>query len=246
MKNIVFVMLLCTLMLSACAATPTQETPATTEATVAETTAAPQVSTDELYKDILAKLYKKLDYIIVDDTHLDGFADQEGMVGIAEIAALRELDLLDKIGYAIIDINNDGVEELIFTTVSESAAEQRILSAYTVSNNKAVLLFAGGAQNGYYLLKDSKIFNRNYAGDSLVSYGVYQIEKGSVKLSCTDFYFAAEENGAFAYYQNQSGSQDVAVSGNLEGGAKTFALYDEEFSATIQYPEITLMSSYKN
>ena len=247
MKKIIFTLvLLCVFLLNACGSAgntaPGTSEPPTSNTT--QTTAPEELTEEEIYNAILSKLSKKLSIIIIDDTHLDGFSAQEGMVGIAEIANSRELDLLDKIGYTVTDTNKDGISELLIFSVKKSDdgvnRGDRILCAYTVSDNHSVLLFQGNSSNCYYLLNDATIYNTKFSNGLVTSAGVYQLDSESTALSCVDFYFAVDNT----YYQNRIGAVDVASSTALEGGADSFNSVTEGLATQVQSVEPTLISAF--
>ena len=91
---------------------------------------------------------------------------------------------------------------------------------------------------------NATIFYSSFAESALMATGVFQLEKGSAKLSCVDFYFAAEDNGALTYYHNQTGSQDVAASVVVEGGAEAVGTINEELTSKNQTPETILLSAF--
>ena len=158
-KLILFILVICMVSLSACnsADKDTVETSGTTAST------SVALTTEEIYNAYLTKLCTKLNNIISDDTHLDGFNLQKGMSGVAEIAQQRGLDLLNKFGYAVIDVNGDGVDELFICQVDEmtdsSCVGTKILCAYTASENDVVLLFESNCENCCYYLGEAVFYN---------------------------------------------------------------------------------------
>lgn len=167
-KFTAFILTICLFVLCGCnsAENETTETTGATETTTIELTAA------DIYDTLLSKLSKRLSNIIVDDTHLDGFNLQEGMGGIAELTQTGDTELLNKFGYAVIDINEDGIEELLICQVDEevngTCSGTKILCAYTVYGNEAVLLFEGNSEDRYYYLNDAKFYNETSADEKAV------------------------------------------------------------------------------
>lgn len=240
MKTIISMLLVCVLLLSACS--PAVNQPFDTTADVEQTTTASDLTDSQIYDEFLALLSNRLARIIIDDTLLDGFGLKEGMAGIAEIAYLRELDMLDKIGYAILDINDDGTSELLILDIRKSVDNDidtnGILCAYTVSGNVSVLLAEGSSQNRYYLLDDGTILNCNIVDTAVQSVGVYRLDSNGTVLVCLDYYFAADDgNGQQIWYQNQTGAQDVAASVAVPGGVDDFKAIQDELAYRIQTVE---------
>lgn len=255
-KTFLLILVISIFLLNACGVGTQDktETSEMSETSTNQTTSPITLTAEEIYNAVLTKLYNKLDIIIIDDTHLDGFGAQEGMVGVAEIAASRELDLLDKFGYTIADINEDGVSELLISTAGKSenndSVGPRILCAYTVMDNKAQLLFEGDSKNCYYLLNDGTIYNVNLSDSTLIeenihqinalSGGVYALGEGSSTISCIDFYFSDSNN----YYHNQTGSVDTNSSKALEGGADAYQNINNDLAGRIKQIEITPLSGF--
>ena len=249
-KIIALCLVLSVLCLAACGSSgDVQETgAATTEPTQATTVA---VLTDaEIYEAFLAKLCTKLRAIIGDDTHLDGFAEQEGMLGVNEFAQTLAQDMLDKIGYVITDINTDGDMELLVCAVDtlegDTCTGTRILCAYTVAENDKVLLFEGNSRNRYYLLDDMTIYNETSESYAATGFGVYSLENGTSTLVCDDFYFTyPDDSNTILFYHNQTGAFDAAASDAYEGDETAFWNEGSALSQCIQTLELKPLSVFE-
>ncbi len=252
-RILVLLAVLAMLILSACGnASPdvqndTQQTTVTTAATT-----EPVILTDEEhYAVFLSNLRETLSDIVVDDTYLDGFDREEGMVGVAEMASVHKINMMSKIGYNICDINNDGVLELFICEVDElsegSCNGSRILCAYTVADNKMVLLFEGTSRNCYYILEDNTIFNKasNEAGHT--GYGVFALNGNTHALDCVDFYFSdTDNNGAPLFLHNTTGQWDKSVSTAFEGNEDAFLAKVSAFSDNVQSIDLTVLGANDN
>ena len=167
-KLFILVLLVSLITLWGCNSGANETTPSitATESTIMEMTS------EEIYDSLLSKLVKKLNNIILDDTHLDGFNTQEGMSGIAEITITGDTDLLKKFGYTVVDINEDDIDELLICQADEmtdnTCSGAKILCAYTISDNESVLLFEGNSENCYYFLGNGKFYKETPAGDCAV------------------------------------------------------------------------------
>ena len=252
MKKIVFVLLaFCVIFLTACAGSGEnlETTAAATEPV--QTTEAVRLTDEEIYNEFLSSLCNKLFAIIGDDTHLDGFGEKEGMLGVYEIAQRLERDMLDKIGYTIMDINDDGVSELLICVVDalegDACTGTRILCAYTVSDNDKVLLLEGNSQNRYYLLDDMSVYNETRESNAAAGNGVYRLEAGNAALSCTDFYFTyPDENNNILFYQNQTGDFDTAASEAFDGDENGFNAVLKELAERITTIELKPLSAFES
>ncbi|MBR4864226.1 MAG: hypothetical protein IKU07_06600 [Oscillospiraceae bacterium] len=230
MKKILALLFVCMLCLSACASSGGAEQQETTAATTEpiQTTEAAALTDAEIYDAFLGKLCEKLLAIIGDDTHLDGFAEREGMLGVNEIVQRLERDMLDKIGYVVTDINSDGVLELMICAVDslegESCTGTRILCAFTVADNDKVLLLEGTSANRYYLLDDMTVYNETGESNAAVGRGVYSLGSESAALTCKDFYFTyPDENNTILFYHNVTGTFDTAASEAFDGDETAFS-----------------------
>lgn len=264
MKKIFSVLLLLSIvLLCACASSKPDETiaqvsstgdngngtSASTEvSTAVETTEADILTAEEIYSAFLNKLSAKLRYIIVDDTHLDGFSEREGMVGIAEIAVNRDLDLMEKMGYLLRDLNDDGTPELIICQVD--SVEQgvfsgtRILCAYTVTENEISLLFEGHSRNRYYLLEDGSVYNEASNGAASTAFGVFTVEMGETGPAWVDFYFTdMNSEQQLQYFHNQTGSWDISASEPVNLDTEAMGTKQAEYASVITSLELIALDT---
>lgn len=251
MKKILSVLLIiCVICLTGCAGSSGIQDTSVPVAEPVQTTVPVALSDEEIYFAFLSDLCEELRDIIVDDTHLDGFGDMEGMAGINEIAQRLERDMLDKIGYQITDLNGDGIQELLICAVdaldAESCTGTRILCAYTVSGNEKILLLDGYTRNSYCLLKDDTFYNEGSRGDVYVCRGIYRLEKESDKLSCVDFYFTdTDENGNKLFFHNQTGEWNMSSSESFDGDETAFWTMCDEMASRIQTIELMPLSAFE-
>ena len=249
-KIILFILVLSLLGLAACA--PAQggevETTSGTTAAPTETTEAVILTPEELYDGLLAKLCKRLNKIIGDDTHLDGFALEEGMEGVAQIAMLGGVDMLQKIGYKQEDINGDGVPELLVCKINEGTTGNVILCAYTVADGQLALLFNSTATSNYYLLDDGTFYceGTNCENGDLVAqtvFGVFKMDGAAV--SCADYYFSVmNEDQQACFYHNQAGQLDTAASEAFEGDENAFLQVKDSLASGVQAIELITLAEF--
>lgn len=215
----------------------------------AETTVPSVRSTDEIYNAYLTKLCNKLSNIIVDDTHLDGFSDQEGVLGISEYAISGDVDMLKKMGYLIQDINGDETAELIIFQVdqpdSEPCTGTRILSAYTVADGDMVLIFEGNSRNRYFLLDNGTIYNECAESTARLGFGIYQLSADGTALICEEFNFVDYVDAQTANcYRNQSGQFDIDNSELMDGGIVAYDAEQKEYAMQILTYDLTSFEAY--
>lgn len=133
---------------------------------------------EDVYAGILDEAYN----IIASSSNC---VSKEGTVGIVESIFGRSIsENLNSIGYAKIDIDNNGVKELIIADAG------RILATYTVSNDKPVLVFEGWNRNHYFILDDGTIFNTGSNGATYGVFGYYRVSENGTELEPIDIYFS--------------------------------------------------------
>lgn len=205
---------------------------------------------DEVYADYLSDLYAKLQILVIDDTHMDGFDLREGMIGVFEIALQSRIEIMSKVGYAIIDINSDGTKELLLCEVDEFTKEScigtRILCAYTVSDGEPVLLFEGGYRNSYYLLDDMRLFNEGAESAAKSGFGCFELTGSEAALSCVEFYLmSGNDDMTVSYYRNETGSWDTGESEVLDVDEAGFMKIIDDLKSHIQTIDLTPMEAYE-
>ena len=113
----------------------------------------------------------------------------EGWKG--EICAQEDISIvtcnfssLRDVGYALRDLDGNGVEELLIATTS---GEQVILDLYTLTNGALVHVFSGWERNAYYLTTDNGIYNQGSGGAAVSYYTLYRLsgDKLSAEASVT-------------------------------------------------------------
>ena len=243
------------LLLSACGNSGhdtklTDDTGSKSTAAVTDPTLETVLSDEELYHNFLVKLHKKLNAIIGDDTHLDGFDSQSGMAGIAEIAMTDRMNVINEIGYAITDINQDGILELVLCRIEDSTAENcvgsRILCAYTVSEGNMVLLLEGSEANSFFLLEDGTVYNEIKSDSANAAFGTYGFDSAKNAYTCVDFYFEVFTEGLDAkHWHNHTGECDESASEPFAGDEGAFQELMTGFITRIVDVDLLPMSGFE-
>lgn len=163
---------------------------------------------------------------IVDDTYtfiseFDGSQTVEiGQNGFAEIigterASGKSLEEIEsEIGYTLVDINSDGVDELIFAERYLYQDKNRTLAIYTLQNDRPILLADGGFRSSFYLLDDNTLYYTGSNGASYTIWGLYEINSSNDALEATDFYFTEYNysKNDWYWYHNTTGEYDKDAS----------------------------------
>ena len=123
----------------------------------------------------------------------------------------RRSTALSEIGFALIDLDVNGQEELII-----SDPNKFVYDVYTISNDKIVHLFASGERN-YYILRENRWIEKAWSGSAASSgHDFYQINDGKldfVERITLDAYHAldaglihdlSEANGDNCFFRSNS------------------------------------------
>ncbi|MBP5654741.1 MAG: hypothetical protein J6X33_04450 [Clostridiales bacterium] len=201
-KTLVSAVLLAAIALTACNADTPAATSATEESTTETTTAAVETSesseateeskdTEAPADDGFAKYKDITDAIktIVDTKDVGGFGDYGECVGILETAQLSE-DPMAALKYELIDIDNNGTDELFVISDEETKVENGsyhtifVLGVYTVDGDgKIIPVTAGWARNRLQYMKDGT-FYRTGSGSAntvVVEFQKYFPDKNTVE-----------------------------------------------------------------
>ena len=192
---------------------------------------ANQESYEQFYKTILDSNYE----LIMGGA--DAYDYREGTSGIGEVIMNSDGTEANAIGYTFLDVNHDGVTELIIGSISEEKDGkyfgQNIYSAYTYEDIPYLLL-EGWSRNRCFLLEDGTFYTEGSGGAmySLLENSV--LDANATQLTCKDLYFTYEKDESFeeiGFYHNTTGEWDVSVSEELEEDA-FWSKYDEYGSRT--------------
>lgn len=192
------------------AATVIADTPAVPEETAAPETApaAPETAPaapENPYASILNRCYAIL-------SHSETVEEPgDGEVALWETAAwLDSGDALASIGYAITDVSEDGISELLIGTVADNDGTMgnQLYAVYTCVDGQPHLIAEGQARNRYYLLGDDCFFNEGSSGAMYSVFATYSLNNDATELNCDGFWFTyekAEGSDEIGYYYNTTG-----------------------------------------
>lgn len=132
-----------------------------------ETTTDDQsVLMEERYKDILDKYYQALS----ESWDMQRLADN----GLCYLCMYYEG--LSDIGYTFIDIDNNGVRELLIGEMNaEGAYVGMFFDMYTIVNDEVVLVTSSGERDRYYLCEDYTIANEASGGAESSMHAYYNL-----------------------------------------------------------------------
>lgn len=199
----------------------------------------------EAYKDIIDRTYE---IIIADKQDMTA---EEGTVGIIEACMGFETEeALSHIGYMLYDVDGNGVEELMIADMGEGYWNNRILSMYTLSDGKPVLVIDGWARNRFYILNDgSTIYNEGSNGAAYTIFATYHMAEDGISLAPIDYYFSDCLDASvqeWGWFHNTTGEWDVEKSEIVEFEDKNEPWeMQEEFEAQIKHLDVTYFIDYE-
>ena len=142
------------------------------------------------------------------------------------------------VGYAIEDLNADGVPELILGPADGSS----IYALYTGSGSEPVLLLEGWARNYWQYLGGSRFYVSGSGGVTYNMVGTFVLPRDGRELVCEDFYFTYELDESFeefGVFHNTEGLWDTSVSELTDMTYDDLWALDEEWSAQAQPLDLT-------
>ncbi|MCR5421054.1 MAG: hypothetical protein K6E98_08615 [Lachnospiraceae bacterium] len=109
--------------------------------------------------------------------------EQEGMsteYNVIDIATGGEA--MKSVGYAYLDINLDGVEELLIGEIAEGNLKGVVYDIYTIVDRKPAHVVTGWSRNRYYALENGMICNEGSGGAALTEWQIIDIVPNSVEM----------------------------------------------------------------
>lgn len=202
------------------------------------------------YNQVLNKL---VDYI----NYFDDYSEPgEGQYGVEEIVRYEgSEEAMNIVGYSFVDLNKDGMPELVIGNISEWNNDipmgSTFLSGYTLQDGNPVLLFEGWARNSYRLLdnvseSEIKILNSGSSGAAYSSFGTWVMDEAGTGLACEDFYFSdLNKKGEIVFFHNHTGEWEHKVSEKLDISSDEFFAMEDELIAREYLCELTPLKDYE-
>lgn len=168
-------------------ATEPSAEPATTEATEApavETTPAETEAdtasnfSDNAYDQQIGRYYTAISEQWDESTYFD-----HEMSALA--AYYYEGNALDNIGFAFIDLDGNGIRELIIGAIMNAEQDPLVFEVWTLENDEPVMLVQSGSHNRYYLqyAEEDELWYISYeAENGAANFGVYCLQMFDGKL----------------------------------------------------------------
>ena len=247
-KRLVFAIILSVIVLSclfACNVSSSEEAQTLNQAVIGdekEELSPNIVDSEAVYGDVLKEIY---DVIVSfgDETEI-----KDGMYGVYMASMALDDAATDTIGYVFLDLNEDGIDELLvgcFEKPDSAQLKNELYAVYTYDGQKAVQLLEGVSRSAYSLTDTSSFYYYGSSGAAYSIFGEFELTSDG-KLSCRDYYFTHEKNGDFSdigFFYNNTGEWDIQKSQELDIDSdafyeiqndlskRTVSLSDEKFSS---------------
>lgn len=99
-----------------------------------------------------------------------------------------EMGGADNLGYCLMDINGDDIDELMIGRMGENAYTGMFFDMYTLVDNQRVLVASSAERDRYYVCEDYTIANEGSGGASNSSYDYYNLVSGQLIFKEGVFY----------------------------------------------------------
>lgn len=250
-------------MLTGCGATEPVKTPAPADAsTVTEQAPAAPKSTESVGS--AQETEEQTDYLSVYAPVLDQICDvlynglSEDMdnplvaSGIVEMAMWMERsELLQNIGYTMMDISGDGIPELLVGTVvntgTQAVEKSVVLSGYTCKDGEPACFLDGYTRSSYQWLGDGRFYYFGSGGAAYSAFGTYHILPDGTDLQCENFYFSDTRDSDISevvYYHNTTGAWDKAAAEEINISSDAFWALSDDCSSEYRALELTPFADY--
>lgn len=156
---------------------------------------------------------------IYDALQLNPLTDEINSVhfstGIWEVVSSIDTaeDRMKAVAYCILDVNEDGVDELLIVD-SGYGENERILDMYTLVEGTSVRVIEGWARNRYYLLNDGMIYCSGSGGAAYSNEELLSLDPETYELTPKEIYFTYPKDDDMSqceYYYNADGVYDVSA-----------------------------------
>ena len=173
-KSIVYILLTTCMLFTACTTTVKKDEESVSETSKNETkttttTTDPTTHSEEIAeyetKDGVGVLFSTYDELltILDEGMNEGFDyDYLEELGVSSVFNYRSKDM----GYRLIDIDNNGTEELVLGENGSEEYPSAIYDVYTMKDGKMIHVLNGWERNRFYLCENGMLANEGSSGAS--------------------------------------------------------------------------------
>ena len=157
---------------------------------------------------------------------------------IEKIMYPGEGDLMDTVGYVLMDVSGDQIPELLIgcDEVYDTAhPESYFFEVYTVKDGEPYPVFEGWARSNYSWMGDGHFYYLGSNGAMSTLMGENHLCKDGTEIVWDDFYFTEEKaDGEIGYYHNTTGIYDTEKSEELSAFEDSFMELMDDYEARCQ------------
>ncbi|MCQ2532298.1 MAG: hypothetical protein MJ093_06300 [Saccharofermentans sp.] len=174
--------------------------------------------------------------------------------GLTEICMYYDAAYVDShIGYALVDLDGDGTEELIIgcladeTNANEGTPIARagyiVLDVYTLYDDSTVLVLDAWGRNSWFITNDGKLANWGSSGAAYVNFDVFDISSGFGNMTNVYSLYSEYdyETEVINFYERDLDGNPIAICSDDEG----YAYFDsktEEYLADLMKIDFVLLN----
>lgn len=121
---------------------------------------------------------------------------------------------LDQTGYCLLDIDQNGMEELIVGRNNDEDYEGMVFEIYTISDDESLCIASSGERDRYYICKDNTIANEGSSSALNSSWRFYDLIDGQLQLRESVFLdgYYDSENPWFYTTEEKGGDYTTPIS----------------------------------
>ena len=134
---------------------------------------------EDLYGDVLDKYVKA----VSEGWDANKLEEEKMSPQFYEVATFSEGNAGDRIGFAYLDVNLDGVDELFVGEIAEGDFKGVVYDIYTVVNRQPQLVVSGSARNRYFVYDNAFIVNEYSGGAAESGSMVYNLDYNTTEMT---------------------------------------------------------------
>lgn len=171
--------------------------------------------------------------------------------GVMELSTMPRSELLQYLGYAYEDFNEDGIPELIIGTIPDENAEtpetQLLLGGYACKDGETVCFLEGWARSVYEWMGDGRFFHYASGGWAYSGFGTFHLSEDCTEMIAEEWYFSdtkGADKSEVAFFRNTTGEWDKDAAEELDIDADAFWKLSNQYDAEIKTLKLTPFAKY--
>lgn len=151
--------------------------------------------------------YPQYDEIInkVVDVNMDGTGDLWSKLEEQNICKLlASSSVLKQCGFYLIDLDGDGIEEMLLGENGEGAYDGIVYEIYSIKDGELIKVCEGGERESYYLCSDNIIYRTGSSGASNTNYEFYEYKNGKLVAKTIVIYYGTLDSDDGWYLCDES------------------------------------------